>query len=225
MAPQEDNLDPDFSVLQNLIMYARYFGIPVSISKKKAEDLLKFMQLEEKANVKIDQLSGGMKRRLIIARALVNDPDILILDEPTTGLDPQARHLIWEKIRELKKNGVTVILSTHYMDEAEQLCDRLVIMERGKILVEGSPKKLIREVVGACVMEIIEPELDAGVELYLNENKLRFERSIDRIYAYSPDCQMSQRVFSSRFPNVYSVVRTATLEDVFLRLTGRRLKE
>lgn len=224
VAPQETNLDPDFPVLRNLTTYARYFRIPPAEAEKRAKRLLAFMQLEDKSDAKIEELSGGMKRRLIVARALVNEPRLLILDEPTTGLDPQARHLIWEQIRELRKSGATVILSTHYMDEAEQLCDRLVIMENGRFLVEGKPKDLIQEVVGPCVMEVIEPNGE-GIEGYLRGAGDQVERSGDRIYVYSRQCQMLQSEFRKRYPDTYSTVRPATLEDVFLKLTGRRLKE
>jgi len=224
VAPQENNLDPDFPVFRNLTTYARYFRIPPAEAEKRAKRLLAFMQLEEKADSQIEELSGGMKRRLIMARALINEPRLLILDEPTTGLDPQARHLIWEQIRELRKSGATVILSTHYMDEAEQLCDRLVIMENGRFLVEGKPKDLIQEVVGPCVMEIIEPNVE-GIEGYLRGAGDQVERSGDRIYVYSKECQTLQSEFRKRYPDTYSTVRPATLEDVFLKLTGRRLRE
>ena len=224
VAPQENNLDPDFPVIRNLTTYARYFGIPPEEARQRAEKLLKFMQLQDKADAEIESLSGGMKRRLIVARALINEPRLLILDEPTTGLDPQARHLIWEQIRELRKNGATIILSTHYMDEAEQLCDRLVIMENGKFLVQGSPRELIQEVVGPCVMEVIEPHGE-DIEQYLSSAGDQVERSADRVYVYSKQCQTVQSEFRKRYPEVYSIVRPATLEDVFLKLTGRRLKE
>ncbi len=224
VAPQEENLDPDFTVIKNLTVYARYFGIKASEAARRAEELLRFMQLEEKRDVEIEALSGGMKRRLIVARALVNDPDILILDEPTTGLDPQARHLIWERVRELKRRGVTVILTTHYMDEAEQLCDRLVIMEHGRFLVEGAPRTLIQEQVGSCVMEIADPDA-IGVEDYLREKGVHFERAADRIYVYSEGCDLLLEEFRARFPKVSSMTRPATLEDVFLKLTGRRLRD
>lgn len=224
VAPQESNLDPDFPVLRNLTTYARYFRIPTAEAEKRSRELLEFMQLTEKADSKIESLSGGMKRRLIVARALINDPKLLILDEPTTGLDPQARHLIWERIRELKKRGTTIILTTHYMDEAEQLCDRLVIMENGKFLVEGKPKDLIQEVVGPCVMEVMDPE-GSSIETFLKTKGDQVERSADRIYVYSKQCQMIQGEFKKNYPDVYSTIRPATLEDVFLKLTGRRLKE
>ncbi|MBI0583650.1 MAG: ATP-binding cassette domain-containing protein [Methanomassiliicoccus sp.] len=224
VAPQESNLDPDFPVIRNLTTYARYFGIPPAEAEKRSRKLLEFMQLSDKADAKIEELSGGMKRRLIVARALINEPKLLILDEPTTGLDPQARHLIWERIRELKKGGTTIILSTHYMDEAEQLCDRLVIMENGRFLVEGQPRDLIRDVVGPCVMEVIDPD-GKEIEDYLSTKGDQVERSADRIYVYSKQCEIVQSDFRKRFPEVYSRVRPATLEDVFLKLTGRRLKE
>ncbi len=224
VAPQENNLDPDFTVLRNLTSYARYFGIPPAQAKKRALELLDMMQLTEKKDTEIEHLSGGMKRRLIMARALINDPQLLILDEPTTGLDPQARHLIWEKIRDLRKRGTTIILTTHYMDEAEQLCDRLVIMERGKFLLEGVPKELIEDQVGSCVMEVIDPH-GQGIEDYLAATGGQVERSADRIYLYSRQCQTIQSEFKRRFPDVYSTVRPSTLEDVYLKLTGRRLKD
>ena len=224
VAPQDNNLDPDFNVIQNLTSYARYFGIPKAQAARRAEELLEFMQLSEKRDVMIENLSGGMKRRLIVARALINDPDLIILDEPTTGLDPQARHLIWERVRQLKREGRTIILTTHYMDEAEQLCDRLVIMERGKPLVEGEPKRLIADVAGDCVMEAIETDGDEA-ERYLRSLGQQVERSADRLYVYSKDCRTINQEFRRLHPEIYSVIRPATLEDGFLRLTGRRLKE
>lgn len=223
VAPQDNNLDPDFNVVQNLTSYARYFGMPRDQATRRADELLKFMQLEEKRKVMIEKLSGGMKRRLIVARALINDPDIIILDEPTTGLDPQARHLIWERVRQLKREGRTIILTTHYMDEAEQLCDRLVIMEHGKFLMEGTPRQMIADVVGDCVMEAI--EVDEEAERYLRSQGQQVERSADRLYVYSNECRTINQEFRRLHPDIYSVVRTATLEDVFLRLTGRRLRE
>ncbi len=223
VAPQESNLDPDFTVLKNLTSYARYFDIPPAAAKVRARELLELMQLTDKADNEIEHLSGGMKRRLIMARALINDPQLLILDEPTTGLDPQARHLIWEKVRELKKKGTTIILTTHYMDEAEQLCDRLVIMEQGKFLMQGSPKDLIEEQIGPCVMEVIDPRDE--VETYLKTSGGQVERSADRMYLYSKQCQNIQSEFKRRFPEAYSTIRPSTLEDVYLKLTGRRLRE
>jgi lipooligosaccharide transport system ATP-binding protein len=223
VAPQENNLDPDFSVIKNLTVYARYFDMDKSLALKRAEELLKFMQLTEKRDEMVTDLSGGMKRRLIIARALINEPRILILDEPTTGLDPQARHLIWERIRELKRKGVTVILTTHYMDEAEKLCDRLVIMDKGKIVVEGTPRKLIEERIGAEVVEIDEPSHE--VEAFAKERGLDFERTADRLLIYSRCCEDLLSELRSKFQLDSVIIRRATLEDVFLRLTGRRLVE
>ena len=223
VAPQEDNLDPDFSVLKNLIVYARYFGIDKDVAKKRADELLAFMQLTEKEDTPIDKISGGMKRRLVIARALINDPKILILDEPTTGLDPQARHVIWDKLRELKKRNVTVVVTTHYMEEAQQLCDRLVIMERGKILVEGTPRQLILDKVGNGVVEVLNP--DPRVEIFVRSTGWTQERAGDRLYIYTNENQEARRQLLDRFPQANIIIRDATLEDVFLKLTGRGLKE
>jgi lipooligosaccharide transport system ATP-binding protein len=223
VAPQEDNLDPDFTVFKNLMVHARYFGIEKGVAEKRARELLEFMQLTEKADVMIPKISGGMKRRLIMARALINEPKLLILDEPTTGLDPQARHLIWDKIRELKKKGVTVIITTHYMDEAQQLCDRLVIMEKGKILVEGMPQQLIESQVGRGVVEIINPE--PGMEEVLRANGWTLEKASDRIFIYTNDRRSVRERAQKDLPNANVIARDATLEDVFLRLTGRGLKE
>jgi lipooligosaccharide transport system ATP-binding protein len=223
VAPQEDNLDPDFSVVLNLTSYARYFGMRKPEALKKSKELLAFMQLSDKTEVKIDKISGGMKRRLIIARALLNDPKVLILDEPTTGLDPQARHLIWEKVRELKKKGVTVVITTHYMDEAQQLCDRLVIMEKGKILVEGAPLALISKHVGAGVVEIL--YLDEAMESSLKRNGLIYEKAGERVYVYTDDNRKVRAMLLEEFPQANIIIRDATLEDVFLKLTGRGLRE
>ena len=223
VAPQEDNLDPDFTVMRNLVVYARYFNIGRDLATRRAEELLDFMQLKEKRDVKITQLSGGMKRRLIIARALMNDPKILILDEPTTGLDPQARHLIWEKVRGLKKRGVTVLLTTHYMDAAEQLCDRLVIMERGRILVEDRPRALIDMVVGTGVIGVFQaPE---GLVDHLEREGFDHETTVDGVYIYTNEMESVLNDLINRFDIRDYLVRNATLEDVFLKLTGRGLKE
>jgi len=223
VVPQEDNLDPDFSVLRNLIVYARYFNIDSEVAKRRAEELLEFMQLVDKKDVKIPKLSGGMKRRLIIARALMNDPRILILDEPTTGLDPQARHLIWEKIRELKKRRVTVLLTTHYMDEAEQLCDRLVIMEGGRILVEDSPRALIDSVVGTGVIVVYQPP--NGLKECLQSLEIDHESTYEALYIYTEQMKSVVEELMGEFEINEYVIRNATLEDVFLKLSGRRLKE
>jgi len=223
VAPQENNLDPDFTVRKNLTVYGRYFGLPKDYLEERADRLLEFMQLSEKKDERIQDISGGMKRRLIIARAMMNDPRLLILDEPTTGLDPQARHLIWEKVRELKRNKVTVILTTHYMDEAERLCDRLVIMDHGKIILEGRPRDLIDQVIGTDVMEIDCPCDE--MESYVKGKGWKYERTIDRLLVYTNEGQRAAAELKERFSMSYYLIRNATLEDVFLRSTGRALIE
>lgn len=224
VAPQENNLDPDFTVFHNLIVYARYFDIPKAEAKKRAEELLKFVQLEEKRDVIIENLSAGMKRRLILARALLNEPQIMILDEPTTGLDPQARHLIWDKIRSLQKQGVTIVLTTHYMDEAAQLCDRLIIMDYGKIIEEGKPPDLVKKHVGEEVLEVAH---DQKVMELLEQtfHNARLEVVGEKIHVFT---NQSRGVFAKMLKEVpfkEAVIRDANLEDVFLKLTGRRLRE
>jgi len=224
VAPQEDNLDPDFSVITNLSVYARYFDIPKEMSLKRAAELLRFAQLEEKRDVVINQLSTGMKRRLILARALINEPQILLLDEPTTGLDPQARHLIWDKIRTLKKQGVTIILTTHYMDEAAVLCDRLLIMDAGKIIEEGTPAELVRKHVGEEVLEV-DFEEDTMNVLKQKFPNARLEVVSDRIHLFTNEPHGAFESYVRDFPRKGAIVRTANLEDVFLKLTGRKLRE
>jgi len=224
VAPQEDNLDPDFTVFHNLIVYARYFDIPNPEAHKRAEELLKFVQLEEKRKVLMDQLSAGMKRRLILARALINEPQILILDEPTTGLDPQARHLIWDKIRSLQNQGVTIVLTTHYMEEAAQLCDRTVIMDSGKIIEEGRPSDLVMKHVGE---EVLEVAYDEEVLRFLRNAfpDARLEVVSDRIQFFSNQPRGVFAHILSEFSFRAAMIRDANLEDVFLKLTGRRLRE
>jgi lipooligosaccharide transport system ATP-binding protein len=224
VAPQEDNLDPDFTVLHNLIVYARYFDMPKSEAQKRAEELLKFVQLEEKSDVSIDELSSGMKRRLILARALINEPQILTLDEPTTGLDPQARHLIWDKVRSLQKQGVTIVLTTHYMEEAAQLCDRTVIMDSGKIIEEGKPSDLIKKHVGEEVLEVAYDEEVLGF-LKRAFPDARLEVVGDRIQVFSNQPRGVFAEILKKFTFKAAMIRDADLEDVFLKLTGRRLKE
>src|SRR3972149_1322595 len=223
-APQEDNLDPDFTVFHNLIVYARYFDLPKAVAQKRADELLKFVQLEEKRNVRIDQLSAGMKRRLILARALINEPQILILDEPTTGLDPQARHLIWDKTRSLQKQGVTIVLTTHYMEEAAQLCDRLLIMDNGKIIEEGMPADLIRKHAGE---EVLEVAYDQEVMEFLKKTfpDARLDVVADRIQVFTNQPKGVFAQILRKFDFKAAMIRDANLEDVFLKLTGRRLKE
>ncbi|MFO1518435.1 MAG: ATP-binding cassette domain-containing protein [bacterium] len=226
VVPQEDSLDPDLSVVENLAMYAHYFDIPRKEALGRADELLHFLQLEEKRDAKIAQLSGGMKRRLVIARALINKPKILILDEPTTGLDPQARHLIWNKLRGLKKSGVTMVLTTHYMEEAAQLCDRLVIMNEAKILAKGSPAELIKSHVGREVYEIRAPRgvLDPLRELFRKQG-FAAERFDETLYLFVQDgLQPSEELLGS-VKKLDFHHRMATLEDVFLKVAGRDLRE
>jgi lipooligosaccharide transport system ATP-binding protein len=222
VVPQETNLDPDFSTYRNLLVYARYFGIPKQEAEQRAENLLAFMQLEEKRDVRVDKLSGGMKRRLIIARALINAPELLILDEPTIGLDPQARHLIWERLRNLQAEGNTLVLTTHYLDEAERLCDRLVIMDHGKILVEGPPADLIREHAGSDVVEV---EQTPKVIARLTELGVNYDLVGDMLQVFTDRPHDVARELLEVCRHEAVTVRPATLEDVFLRLTGRRLRE
>jgi lipooligosaccharide transport system ATP-binding protein len=225
VCPQQDSLDPELSVKENLVTYARYFGIPRRKAKAKADELLDFVQLSERADSKVEPLSGGMKRRLTIARALVNDPDIVLLDEPTTGLDPQARHLVWERLFRLKQQGVTLVLTTHYMDEAEQLCDRLVVMDGGRIVAEDSPRALIERYSTREVVELrfgAEPLPDVAVKLGSVGDRL--EVLPDRILLYADDGdEASAAVHAMGLVPSSVLVRRSTLEDVFLHLTGRTL--
>ena len=227
VVPQENNLDEEVTVVENLLIYARYFDIPRREARSAAEELLHFVALQDKRDWRIDRLSGGMKRRLLIARALVNEPDLLILDEPTTGLDPQARHLVWEKLRSLKRQGVTLVLTTHYMDEAAQLCDRLVIMHEGRILVEGSPRELVARETSPQVIEVFEPDEGAAQGLRdLAELAERVERLADRWLFYTAEGDALLAKVRGVVPDPGAVwLRGATLEDVFLQLTGRGLLE
>ena len=225
--PQENNLDDDLEVRENLLVYGRYFDLPKKLVRKRAEELLKFVELTEKADAKVEQLSGGMKRRLLIARALINDPEIVILDEPTTGLDPQARHLVWERLRELVREGKTLILTTHYMEEAAQLCNRLVIMEGGRIVTEGSPQALIEEHVSPQVLEF-RPDKDSLEKLrsILEYEADAVEKSGDSLLAYTSDAEkFLDKIRDSGVAVESTATRQAGLEDVFLRLTGRSLIE
>jgi lipooligosaccharide transport system ATP-binding protein len=227
VVPQENNLDEEVSVVDNLLIYARYFDIPGRIARPAAEELLHFVALHDKRDWRIDRLSGGMKRRLLIARALINEPELLLLDEPTTGLDPQARHLVWEKLRSLKRQGVTLLLTTHYMDEAAQLCDRLVIMHEGRILIEGAPRELVARETSPQVIEVVEPndEVAPGL-LALEDHADRVERLADRWLFYTADGDGLLGKVRGVVPDPGSVwLRGATLEDVFLQLTGRGLLE
>lgn len=223
--PQEINLDNDLTVHENLMVFARFFDIPGREAKVRIGELLKFVELEAKQNSKIDQLSTGMKRRLLIARALINHPKMIIADEPTTGLDPQARHLIWQRLRQLKNQGVTLILTTQYMEEAQQLCDRIVIMYQGKILKEGIPSRLIEEEIGREVAEIrISPDQDERLIAELSGTACGHERVGDTLFFYCRDGQNLRRKLNELdLPN--TMHRPASLEDVFLKLTGRSLIE
>jgi len=222
VVPQETNLDPDFTCEGNLLTYARYFDIPADTARKRVDELLAFVQLDEKRNVAIEKLSGGMKRRLILARALVNNPELLILDEPTIGLDPQARHLVWERLKMLQAQGCTIVLTTHYLDEAARLCDRLVIMDNGKILVEGAPANLVRQYAGE---EIVEVEKSDRVLSYLKDRNTPFEEAGDMVLVPTGSAQELARILFDRCQPKKILTRPATLEDVFLKLTGRRLRD
>jgi lipooligosaccharide transport system ATP-binding protein len=225
VVPQRDTLDEELTVRENLIVYARYFGIPKAVAAAKAAELLDFAQLTERADSKVEPLSGGMKRRLTIARSLVNDPELLLLDEPTTGLDPQARHVLWDRLFRLKRQGVTLVLTTHYMDEAEQLCDRLVVMDGGRIVAEGSPRALIEQWSTREVLELRFADDDhAALAPAVEGLGDRVEVLPDRLLVYTDDGDGAAEAAAGRGLRPLSVlVRRSTLEDVFLRLTGRTL--
>jgi lipooligosaccharide transport system ATP-binding protein len=225
VVPQHDNLDLELTVRENLLMYARYFDIAGEIARRRADALLEFVQLSERANAEVEPLSGGMKRRLTIARGLSNEPDILLLDEPTTGLDPQARHVIWDRLYRLKRRGVTLLLTTHYMDEAEQLCDRLVVMDKAKIVAEGSPRQLIERYSTREVLELrFHDEARAALDGRFQDLAERIEELPDRVQLYTADGEWAlEQVRARGVPFESALVRRSTLEDVFLRLTGRTL--
>jgi len=228
VVPQQDTLDMELTVRENIVIYGRYFGLPRKQLTARADELLEFVELTERADDKVEPLSGGMKRRLTIARSLVNDPEILLLDEPTTGLDPQARHVVWDRLYRLKRQGVTLLLTTHYMDEAEQLCDRLVVMDRGKIVAEGSPRELIERY---STREVVELRFDDGSRpddlSYWTDGLVdRIEALPDRVLLYAEDGDAASHTLHERGLVPESVlVRRSTLEDVFLHLTGRTLIE
>ncbi len=225
VVPQQDNLDRQLTVWENILVYGRYFGLSRKFLKAKIDELLAFAQLEEKRNVKSEELSGGMKRRLTIARGLVNEPEILLLDEPTTGLDPQARHVLWDRLFRLKELGVTLVLTTHYMDEAEQLCDRLVVMDKGRIMAEGSPAELIKKYSTREVLEVrFGSSGNAAASKKLEKLGDRLEVLPDRILIYTENGEKTlEKVTKMGLDPVTSLVRRSSLEDVFLRLTGRTL--
>jgi len=225
--PQKDNLDEQLTVTENLYIYGRYFGLSPKFIKGKVNELLEFAQLEEKRDAKVESLSGGMKRRLTIARALVSDADILILDEPTTGLDPQARHILWDRLFRLKEKGVTLVITTHFMDEAEQLCERLIVIDRGKIMAEGSPAELIKNYSSKEVLELrFGSEKNEEIADKLRDKCERIEVLPDRVLLYSEDAEhVLEEIVRSGMQPKTSLVRRSSLEDVFLRLTGRTLIE
>ena len=231
VVPQENTLDIELTVRENLIVYGRYFGLPRAVIRERSDALLAFVQLSDRAEDTVDPLSGGMKRRLVIARSLINEPDILLLDEPTTGLDPQARHIVWDRLFRLKQAGVTLILTTHYMDEAEQLCDRLVVMDGGRIVAEGSPRALIGQY---STPEVLEVRFDPGDHEQAAEKLAalpagtseRLEVLADRVLVYTRNGDDAlAAVRGLRLEPITSLARRSTLEDVFLRLTGRQLDD
>ena len=225
VVPQKDNLDEQLTVTENLYLYGRYFGLSSKFIRGKIEELLEFAQLEEKRDVKVEALSGGMKRRLTIARALVSEPDILMLDEPTTGLDPQARHILWDRLFRLKERGVTLVITTHFMDEAEQLCERLVVMDKGRIMAEGSPLELIKQYASREVLELrFGGDRNDELSQALTPLAERIEVLPDRILLYTENGEsLLEEVTSKGMHPRTSLVRRSSLEDVFLRLTGRTL--
>jgi lipooligosaccharide transport system ATP-binding protein len=227
VVPQQDTLDTELSVRENLLIYGRYFGLTRAECARRADELLDFAQLTERAGDQVEHMSGGMKRRLTIARSLINEPDVLLLDEPTTGLDPQARHLLWDRLYRLKQRGVTLVLTTHYMDEAEQLCDRLVVMDKAKIVAEGSPRSLIEEYATREVTELrFAPGVQEGLDGQLDGLAERVERLPDRVLLYADDGEAVVAAAHGRgLEPVQVLVRRSSLEDVFLRLTGRSLIE
>ena len=227
VVPQQDNLDRELKVWENLMIYGRYFGLSRKFLKGKIEELLEFAQLGEKRNNKTEELSGGMKRRLTIARGLVNEPEILMLDEPTTGLDPQARHILWDRLFRLKELGVTLVITTHYMDEAEQLCDRLMVMDKGSIMAEGNPAALIKDYSTKEVLEVrFGSDRNQGMADQLRAMCERIEELPDRVLMYTEDGEaLLEKIYAANLHPKTSLVRRSSLEDVFLRLTGRTLIE
>jgi lipooligosaccharide transport system ATP-binding protein len=220
---QENNLDPDLTVRENLEVFAGYFAVPKVIARQRADELLAFVSLEHRQKDRVEALSGGMMRRLVMARALINQPELLILDEPTTGLDPQARHQVWQRLEELKARGLTILITTHYMDEASRLCDRLVIMDKGRILVEGGPLELIHRYVGREVVEVAFPS--EKLRGFIRARGLEHEDLGNRLIIYSRDGEDVYRSISREYCQEGCNLRLASLEDVFLKLTGRGLRE
>lgn len=223
VSPQEVNLDPDLTVEDNLRVFARYFDIVGRDARLRTEELLHFTGLFPRRGAHIDELSGGMKRRLLVARSLLNKPQLLILDEPTTGLDPQSRHQIWESLHRLKKEGVSILLTTHYMDEASHLCDRLIVMDYGKIIAQGSPRDLVRKYIGSSVIEIASS--DDEIEDFLKRTGLEYERTPTHFFAYGEKAASLWNTVVQKIGEESCILRMANLEDVFLKLTGRGLRE
>jgi lipooligosaccharide transport system ATP-binding protein len=225
VVPQQDNLDNEITVRENLLMYARYFDIPRDVAARRADELLEFVQLSERASSEVEPLSGGMKRRLTIARSLINEPEVILLDEPTTGLDPQARHAIWDRLYRLKQRGATLLLTTHYMEEAEQLCDRVVIMDKARIIAEGSPRALIEQYSTREVLELrVADDIRVRLRGLVDGIAERIEELPDRMQVYTADAEHA--LGAVREAGVHpesALVRRSTLEDVFLRLTGHAL--
>jgi lipooligosaccharide transport system ATP-binding protein len=227
VVPQIDNLDTELTVRENLERYARYFDLPRTVARQRTDELLEFVQLKDRAADRVEPLSGGMKRRLTIARALINEPDLVILDEPTAGLDPQARHLLWERLYRLKRRGATLIITTHYMDEAEQLCDHLVVMDKAKIVAEGSPRRLISDLSTREVLELrLTDDVRDGLDGKLDGLADRIEDRPDRVLLYTDNGEKAlEEVYARNIEVESAVVRRSSLENVFLRLTGRSLVE
>ncbi len=224
VVPQFDNLDPDFTVYDNLLVYGRYFSLPDRVLKKRIPELLTFADLWHKAKAKMNELSGGMKRRLTLARALVNDPEMIVLDEPTTGLDPQARHQMWAKLRALLLSGKTLFLTTHFMDEAERLCDFLAIMDHGQIIAEDSPQQLIHRFIEPFVVEVYGENVERWQNQFAQKLCRHYERVGETLFCYSDDPRAILATLENT-PGLRFLSRPANLEDVFLRLTGRDLRE
>ncbi len=220
---QENTLDPDLSVENNLLVFAGYYRMSRKKAVQRTSDLLDFFALNHKRKAQVSQLSGGMARRLMLARSLINEPSLVILDEPTTGLDPQSRHQVWDKLRDLRSRGLTLVLTTHYMEEAANLCHRLIIMDKGRILVQGSPDELIREYAGTSIVEVENPGPD--IISFIREKNIRHEELVNRLIVYTDDPDSLGRVIRERFCPKKCIFRNGTLEDVFLRLTGRELRE
>lgn len=220
---QENTLDPDLSVEKNLLVFAGYYRMPRKKAVQKTDELLDFFALNHKRQAKVSQLSGGMARRLMLARSLINEPGLIILDEPTTGLDPQSRHQVWDKMRDLRSRGMTMLLTTHYMEEAASLCHRLIIMDRGRILVQGRPEELVHNYAGTSVIEVENPGPD--LKNFVREKQIRHEELINSLVIYTDDPDGLGRVIREKFCPEKCLFRSGTLEDVFLRLTGRELRE